>query len=178
VLNSPSNFNFAVKPIRQIEVVDGQTIRLHTAEPAPLMPFNMANVKIISRKNGEGAGTGDYNTLKAAIGTGPYRVVEFVVGDHAVFQRNEDWWDKKPQWDKVNYRLIANDASRNAALQSGDVDVIDQVPTRDVADLKKNPKLTIVSAPGQRLIYLSVEVGRAQTPWATDTSGNKLSSTH
>jgi peptide/nickel transport system substrate-binding protein len=75
----------------------------------------------------------------------------------------------------VNYRLIANDASRNAALQSGDVDVIDQVQTRDVADLNKNPKLTVVSAPGQRLIYLSVDVGRAQTPWATDTSGNKLS---
>jgi peptide/nickel transport system substrate-binding protein len=89
VLNSPSSFNFAVKPIRQIEVVDGQTIRLHTAEPAPLMPFNVANVKNISRKNGEGAGTRDYNTLKAAVGTGPYRAVEFVVGDHAVFQSNE-----------------------------------------------------------------------------------------
>jgi peptide/nickel transport system substrate-binding protein len=174
VLNSPSSFNFAVKPITRLEVVDANTIRLHTAEPSPLMPFNMANVKIVSRKHGEGATTGDYNTLKAAVGTGPYRVVEFVVGDHAVFQRNESWWDKKPKWEKVTYRLIANDASRNAALQSGDVDVIDQVPTRDVADLRKNAKLSIVSAPGQRLIYLSVDEGRAETPWATDAAGNKL----
>jgi len=174
VLNSPSSFNFAVKPIKQLEVVDAHTIRLHTAEPAPLMPFNMANVKIVSRKHGEGASTGDYNSLQAAIGTGPYRAVEFVVGDHAVFQRNDGWWGEQPIWDRVNYRLIANNASRNAALQSGDVDVIDQVPTRDVAALRKNPKLTIVSAPGQRLIYLSVDSGRPETPWATDTAGNKL----
>ncbi len=174
LLNSPSSFNFAIKPIRQVEVVDKLTIRLHTAEPAPLMAFNLANVKIVSRKNGEGAGTGDYNTGKAAIGTGPYRVVSFVVGDHAVFQRNEDFWDNKPVWTTVNYRVIANDAARNAALQAGDVDAIDQVPTRDVPALKRNPKVTIVSAPGQRLIYIAIDDSRAQTPFATDLDGSKL----
>ncbi|MBV9248959.1 MAG: ABC transporter substrate-binding protein [Acetobacteraceae bacterium] len=174
ILNSPASFNFAVKPITQTEVVDPHTLRLHTAEPLPLMPFNLANVKIVSRKHGEGASTADYNSGKAAIGTGPYRVTEIVVGDHARFVRNDAWWDKKPVWDTVNYRLIANDAARNAALQSGDVDVIDQVPTRDVADLKKNPKISIVSAPSQRLIYLAVDEGREQTPWATDLSGAKL----
>jgi peptide/nickel transport system substrate-binding protein len=174
VLNSPSSFNFAVKPIRQIEVIDAHTLRLHTAEPSPLMAFNLANVKIVSRRNGEGASTGDYNTGKAAIGTGPYRVAAFVVGDHAVFQRNEAWWDKKPVWTTVNYRLIANDAARNAALQSGDVDVIDQVPTRDVAALRQNPKLAIVSSPGLRLIYIAIDDSREQTPWASDLAGNRL----
>jgi peptide/nickel transport system substrate-binding protein len=174
VLNSPSSFNFAVKPVTQIEVVDAHTLRLHTAQPVPLMAFNLANVKIVSRKYGEGASTGDYNTGKAAIGTGPYRVVSFVVGDHAVFRRNDDWWGPKPVWTTVNYRLIANNASRNAALQSGDVDVIDQVPTRDVAALKQNPKVTIVASPGQRLIYIAIDDSRPQTPWATDLAGNKL----
>jgi peptide/nickel transport system substrate-binding protein len=74
----------------------------------------------------------------------------------------------------VNYRLIANDASRNAALQSGDIDVMDQVPTRDVADLRKNPKLSIIAAPGQRLIYLNVDSQREQTPFATDLAGKVL----
>lgn len=174
VLNSPSSFNFAVKPITQVDVVDAHTLRLHTAAPAPLMAYNLANVKIVSRKYGAGASTGDYNTGKAAIGTGPYRLVSFVVGDHAVFQRNDDWWGPKPAWTTVNYRLIANDAARNAALQSGDVDVIDQVPTRDVAALKRNPKLTVVSAAGQRLIYISIDDSRAQTPWATDLAGHQL----
>jgi peptide/nickel transport system substrate-binding protein len=174
VLNSPSSFNFAVKPVKQIEVVDAHTIRLHTAQPEPLMPFNLANVKIVSRKHGENASTADYNSGKAAIGTGPYRVTSFVVGDHATFERFDGWWDKKPAWDKVSYRLISNNASRNAALQSGDVDIVDQVPTRDVADLRKNGKVTVISAPGQRLIYLAPDTEREQTPWATDLAGNKI----
>jgi peptide/nickel transport system substrate-binding protein len=174
ILTSPSSFNFAVKPVRQIEVVDAHTIRLHTALPSPLLPFNLATVRIVSRKHGEGASTADYNSGKAAIGTGPYRVSEFVVGDHAMFQRNEGWWDKRPAWDTVRYRLIADNGSRNAALRAGDVDVIDQVPTHDVADLKKNSALTVVSAPGQRLIYIFVDSGRAQTPFVTDLAGNRL----
>ncbi len=174
VLNSPSSFNFAVKPIVKIDVVDPHTLRFHTAEPQPLMPYNLASPRIISRKYGEGASTADYNSLKAAIGTGPYRATEAAVGDHIVFRRNESWWDKKPLWDVVTWKLIANNAARDAALQSGDVDAIDQVPTRDVADLKKNPKLTILSAPGQRLIYLHVDSQRDSTPFVTDLEGKPL----
>lgn len=174
VLNSPSSFNFAVKPIAKIDVVDPHTLIFHTTEPQPLMPYNLTSARIVSRKYGEGASTADYNTLKAAIGTGPYRATEAVVGDHIVFRRNETWWDRKPLWDVVNWKLIANDASRDAALQSGDVDIIDQVPTRDVPELKQNPKLVILSAPGQRLIYLFVDTQRDPSPFVTGSDGKPL----
>jgi len=52
IMNSPSSFMFAVKPVTRLEVVDDHTIRMHTANPAPLMPFNMATVRIVSRKIG------------------------------------------------------------------------------------------------------------------------------
>lgn len=174
VLNSPSSFNFAVKPIIRIDVTDAHTLRFHTAKPEPLMPYNLASVRIVSRKYGEGATTSDYNSLKAAIGTGPFRVTEAAAGDHVVFRRNESWWDTKPVWDTVNYRAITNNASRDAALQSGDVDVIDQVPTRDVGELRKSPKISIMAAAGQRLIYLEVDSQREPTPFATDVSGKPL----
>jgi peptide/nickel transport system substrate-binding protein len=174
VLNSPSSFNFAVKPIDRIEVVDPQTIRLHTVTPSPLLAYNLAAVRIVSRKHGQDAGTGDYNSLKAAIGTGPYRVTEFAAGERVRLERNDDWWDKKPVWTAVDYRSIANDASRNAALQAGEVDAIDQVPTRDVEDLRKNPKVVVLSAPGQRLIYLSPDIGQPRNGFVTDIAGQKL----
>lgn len=174
VLNSPSSFNFAVKPINRIDVVDAHTLRFHTTNPEPLLPYNLASVRIVSRKHGQGADTADYNSLKAAIGTGPYRVSEFVVGDHVVLHRNDAWWDTKPVWETVNARVIANAASRDAALQSGDVDAIDLVPTRDVPQLRKNPKLSIIASPGQRLIYLFVDTQREQTPFVTDLTGKQL----
>lgn len=160
VLNSPSSFNFAVKPIIRSEIIDAHTLRFYTAQPYPLQPYNMAAARIVSRKAAEGAGTADYNALRVAVGTGPYRATEAVVGDHVTFRRNDGWWDVRPIWDVVNYRLIANNAARDAALQSGDVDVIDQVPTRDVAALRQNPNLSIVASPGQRLIYLFVDTQR------------------
>ena len=150
-------------------------MRFHTSNPEPLLPYELASVRIVSRARiGQDAGTADYNSLKAAIGTGPYRVTEFAAGDHAVLRRNESWWDKNPICVTVNVRVIANNASRGAALQSGDVDAIDQVPTRDVPELRKNPKLSIITAPGQRLIYLFVDTQRAQTPFATDLNGKPL----
>ncbi|MBN8874890.1 MAG: ABC transporter substrate-binding protein [Rhodospirillales bacterium] len=175
VLNSPSSFNFAVKPVNRIEVVDPHTIRLHSAAPVALMPYLMASLKIVSRKYGEGATTPDYNSGKAAIGTGPYKLTSFTLGDRAVFEKNEtSWWADKIKWQKVNYRIIANDAGRIAALESGDVDVIDQVPPRDVATLKGNAKLDVISQPGQRLIYVVPDVGRKEAPFITDNAGKPL----
>ncbi len=174
VPNSPGSFTFVTKPITQVEIVDPHTIRLHTAAPLPLLAFNLSNVRIVSRKHGDGATTADYNSLKAAIGTGPYRVTEFQVGERAVFERNDDWWDKKPVWARVIYRDIVNDASRLAALASGDVDIIDQVPPSDVEQLKKNAKLSIVSAAGQRLILLAPDVSRPVTPFAFGLDGKPL----
>ena len=174
VANSPGGFTFATKGIARIEVVDALTIRLYTATPLPLLAYNLSNVRIISRKTGENATTAEYNSLKAANGTGPYRATEFMVGERAVFERNDAWWDAKPIWTKVIVRSIANDAARNAALQSGDVDIIDQVPPRDVAELKKNPKVAIASMAGQRLIFLWPDASRAVTPFATDAQGKPL----
>lgn len=174
LLNSPGSFTYATKPIVKIEVVDPLTIRLVTASPVPLMPFNLTGVAIVSKKLAEGMTTSSFNALKSAAGTGPYRATAFTVGDEATFQRNETWWGPKPHWDTVRYRLVTDNASRIATLRAGEADIIDQVPTRDVADLKTNPKIDVVSIPGQRLIYLGPDVSRAETPFVTDPAGQPL----
>ncbi len=174
VVNSPASFTQAVKPVERIEIVDDTTIRLHTKQPEPLLPYFLSQPRIISRKYGQGASTADYNSGKAAIGTGPYVMDSVLLGDKIVFKRNEKYWGPKPYWDTVNYRLIANGASRTAALQAGDVDIIDQVSTRDVGALQKDPKLTIVAPPGQRLIYIYLDTERPTTPFALDNAGKPL----
>jgi peptide/nickel transport system substrate-binding protein len=174
VVNSPSSFNQAIKPVERLEVVDPMTIRMHTKNPEPLLPNLLMSVQMISRKHGTGAVTADYNSGKAAIGTGPYVLESVLLGDKIVFKRNEKFWGPKPYWETVNYRLIANGASRTAALQAGDVDIIDQVSTRDVALLQKDPKLIIKSPAGQRLIYLYMDTEREQTPFARDNDGKLL----
>ncbi len=174
LLLSPSSFIYAVKPITQAEIVDPHTLRLHTAAPVPLMAYNLTNVAIVSKKHAEGMTTASFNSLQSAIGTGPYRVSAFTVGDQATFQRNDGWWDKAPYWTTVSYRLVTDDAARIATLRAGEADIIDQVPTRDVAGLKAMPKIAVIALPGQRLIYLAPDASRATTPFATDIAGKPL----
>jgi peptide/nickel transport system substrate-binding protein len=176
LLLSPSSFVYAVKPIVRTEIVDAHTLRLYTAAPVPLLPYNLTGVAIVAKKYGEGMTTASFNSLQTAIGTGPYRVTAFSVGDQATFQRNETWWDKAPYWNTVSYRLVTDGAARIAMLRTGEADLIDQVPTRDAADLKANPKVTVIAQPGQRLIYLGPDCSRTVTPFVTDLAGQKLES--
>jgi peptide/nickel transport system substrate-binding protein len=174
ILNSPSSFNANVKPITQLEVVDPLTIRVHTASPWPLAPFYLAQPRIVNHVAAAGATQADFNSGKAAIGTGPYRFVSSTLGDNVVFKRFDGWWGGKLPWENVIYRVIANDASRTAAVQAGDVDIIDAVPTRDVPALKNDPKLVVYSAPGPRLIYIGLDSGRDHPPGVLGPNGETM----
>ena len=175
VPNSPGNFAGFVRAIQRVEVVDPLTVRFHTASPHPLLPTELASVQIISRHVGENATTEDYNSGKAAIGTGPYRLVSYRPGDRTEFERNDNYWRGAQPWARVSYRFIANDPARTAALLAGDVDLIDQVPSTDLARLRRESRVTLSEIPGYRLIYLIPDYSRTENPvFVTDNDGRPL----
>ncbi len=175
VPNSPSNFAAYTKPITSTEIVDPHTIRLHTNGVFPLLPTYLAQFFIINRKSDEGMATEDFNSGKAAIGTGPFRFVSFKPGDRVELERNDGYWGPKAGWQHVDYRFIANDASRTAALLADDVDFIDFVPTEDLEKLRKDPKVKLWEALGLRLIFLGLDHSRdGPSPFVFGPSGEKL----
>lgn len=174
VPDSPSSFGIYTKPIKEVKVVDPHTVHFITEKPYPLMPNDVSTVRIISKKHGEGATTSDYNSGKAAIGAGPYKLVSFTPGQSIVLEANPNYWGEKPTFDKVTFRAITNAASRVAALLSGDVDLVDGVPTADIAQLKKNPDVAISQAVSNRVIYLHIDSDRDVTPHATGKDGKEI----
>jgi peptide/nickel transport system substrate-binding protein len=174
VPNSPGGFAGLVRAIQRVEVVDPLTLRFHTGSPAPNLPGDIAGFTIVSRHAGEGATTEDYNSGKAAIGSGPYKLVRYMNGDRVELIRNEAWQGTKPAWEKVNFRFIANPGARVAALLAGDVDIIDVPPAADIPRLQADPKLSVVSVQGLRLVYISPSVAKESTPWVTDNQGKPL----
>ena len=108
VEGSPSSFGIYARGKTFVKV-DDHTVHVKTAAPYPLMPNDLSQVFIISRKHGQGAKTPDYNSGKAAIGTGPYRFVEYTPGNRIVVQRNEQYWGEKPVWQRVLFRGIKSD---------------------------------------------------------------------
>jgi peptide/nickel transport system substrate-binding protein len=173
VPNSPSPFTAYTKQIQKMEVVDPYTIRFRTATPYPLMPSDMTQVAIISKAYAN-ASTEDFNSGKAAIGTGPFKLARYAKSDRVELVRNDAWWGGKLPWEKVTLRILPQDAPRVAALLAGDVQIIENVPTADVGKLRGNKQLTMYKAISDRLIYLHLDSARDASPFVTDKAGAPL----
>jgi peptide/nickel transport system substrate-binding protein len=176
VPNSPSSFATFTKPIVDIKVLDPYTIQFKTAEPHVLLPSDMASVAIVSKKNGENATTADYNSGKAAIGTGAYEFVEYVPNSRIVLKANPNYWGGKQPWDKVTFKILSNPAARVAALLSGDVQMIETVPTSDIARLSKDKRFNLDSTVTNRVIYVHLNQStEGPPPFVTAKDGSPLS---
>jgi peptide/nickel transport system substrate-binding protein len=173
VENSPSSFGIYVKG-KTVTKVDDYTIHIKTAAPYPLMPQDLSTIFIISRKHGQGAKTPDYNSGKAAIGTGTYRFVEYTPGNRIVLQRYDQHWGKKPVWQRVTFRAIKSAPSRVAALLAGDIDFMEEVPATDMEQLKKEPKVTVAQVVSNRIIYLHLDHFRDDSPFVRAKDGGPI----
>jgi peptide/nickel transport system substrate-binding protein len=174
VPNSPGSFLQYLKHVKSTTAVDPLTVMVETDGPDPIVLNELQNVWIVSRKNGDAATSADYNSGKAAIGTGPYRLGEWVPGDHITLRRFDGYYGAKPDWDAVTYRPIVNDAARTAALLSGDVDLIAAVPGNDLANVRANPKLTVSTMESNRCFFWALDVARDNSPGVTDLDGNPM----
>jgi peptide/nickel transport system substrate-binding protein len=173
VPNSPGRFTIYTRRISRVEIVDPHRIRIHTDGPHPLLPNQMAGLMLVGRKQAE-ATTAEFNAGRAAIGTGPYRFRGFTPGSRFDLARNEEYDGPREPWERVSFLLMTNTASRVAALRAGDVQLIDQVPTDEVASLQRDANLAVFSTPGVRNIYLYVDQARERTPGVTDNAGNAI----
>lgn len=173
IKDSPGPFTVYTKAITGMTVVDPLTIRFKTAIPTPLLPNGLTTISIVSRKAAANAATADFNSGKAAVGTGPYKFVNYVRGDRIELTRNEAYWGKKPQVQHLVFKILPNDAGRVAALLSNDVQVIEAVPVSDFKKLSANPDLSVIQRTSIRVIALNIDQGD-QPKFVTDKDGKPL----
>src|SRR5215468_8031638 len=108
---------------QEVQIVDPYTVRITSRIPDPMLPsrlaaesMNMAPPKALA----------DYRekfVTDRFIGTGPFRLAEYVVGDRVVVEANPGYWGPKPPSQRIVWQVIPDAATRLAALQRGDVDV-------------------------------------------------------
>jgi peptide/nickel transport system substrate-binding protein len=175
VPNSPSSFATFTRSIADVRVVDPHTIIVKTSAPNVLLPSDLSAVLIISKKFGEKATTEDYNSGKAAIGTGAYKFQEYVPNNRIVVKANYGYWGGEEPWDVVTFKMLTNPAARVAALLSGDVQMIETVPTADIAKLSKDTKYNVVDKISNRVIYVHLNQStEGAPPFVTAKDGKPL----
>ena len=170
---NPSAYSVYTSLIKEVVVVDPLTVRFITNGAVPLMATNLSNVFMMSGAKGLQP-TGDFNTAKASIGTGPYKLVSWSPGSPQVLVRHDAYWGGKPHWATLKISPISNNPARVAALLTGDVDFINRVPVADVAKLRTDPKIKVFSGPSAYVYMVYPDVSSDQPPGVKDNAGQPL----
>jgi len=165
VPNNPAPYTSYILGVTEVRKVDDYTVDLVTAEHHPMLPNQIAKLHIISKHAAENASTDDFNSGKAAIGTGPYRLVSYTGRDTLALAPFAGYWGTKAEWDRVTFKVMPNDAARVAALLAGDVDLIESVPIRDAATLSTRAGITVHKGSSTRVMFVGVNL--------TDKSGQQ-----
>ncbi len=156
--------------LKEVRKVSDLVVEIETLTPFPILPDVLTQVYVMNRAWCEQnkavtpvdrrKGIENVASFKAN-GTGPFRVKERQPGARTVLVRNFQYWDKvESNVDEVVFTPIGNDATRVAALMSGEIDVMEPVPLQDVARLNANPALTVLQGPELRTIFLGMDQKR------------------
>lgn len=150
-----SKYGNVFATVASYEMPDDYTVIIHSSTPDVIFLTKIKDLTIMDKETFDGQGE-DYVALNPN-GTGKYRLEEHVKEDRIVFVRNEEYWGEKPQVTKVTYKPIINAATRTANIMTNAVDLIVDVPVRDVEILKTNQEIKIIQQPSLRNIYLNME---------------------
>ena len=156
--------------IKEVRKVGDFVIEIETKAPFPILPDVISLVFIMSKKWSEANQAAKPVDRRKGVenaasfrsnGTGPFRVRERQPGIKTTFTRSGNYWGKiEGNVDEVIYTPITNDATRVAALISGEIDVMEPVPVQDIARVNASANAKAMTGPELRTIFLGMDQKR------------------
>jgi peptide/nickel transport system substrate-binding protein len=146
-----SNF----KDVTEVQTPDDQTVIFVTKQPLAVFLDRLENRFILSKVAADKYGDQLYQN---PIGTGAYKYVSYQRGGNFVVTRNDDYWGGKANIKQVVFRKVTEDAARIAALESGQADLINNVPDHEVGRLQRHPRIKVEKIEGLRMFFLAFNV--------------------
>ena len=170
-LQPTSDMKGTISFVDSISKVDDMTVNIKTKGPNPLVPDTLTNTYMMSKAWAEANNTTtvqDYKekkdnyAVRNANGTGAYKLVSREQDVKTVLARNDGYWAKGTiplGIEEVTYLTIKSDATRVAALLSGEVDIVQDVPVQDIDRLGKTPGYRVNIGAENRTIFFGMDVG-------------------
>lgn len=135
-----------VSSIKDAKAVNATTLQIITDGPDPILPARLTWLAMVPPKYSV-----DKDFGNKPVGTGPYKFVEWVKGDHVTLQANADYWGKKPTVQSVVVRMIPEAATRVAALRANEVDLIRDLPPESASQAPK-----VAAQPGLQFPWIRI----------------------
>jgi peptide/nickel transport system substrate-binding protein len=174
VLKPPSGgFQSYVSEIKSVSAPDPLTVIVETKDSAATLPLAFSSIFIMPKPPQGFRTTEELDAGTPPIGTGPYKFVSWSSGEMLKLARNDDYWGGKPAWPTVTFRVVESPTARVAALTTGEVDVADSIPARDVEPLKQRG-VKIESVGAARVNFLQFDIASETLPGVTSKSGEAI----
>ncbi|MDF1728723.1 MAG: ABC transporter substrate-binding protein [Sulfitobacter sp.] len=166
-----SDMKELINSITEVRAVDDYTIEMVTDGPNPILPSNLTNLFIMDKGWAEANNTTNVQDFEGgeityattnANGTGPYVLTSREPDVKTVMTRNEDYWgrDQFPmEVSEIVYTPIQNAATRVAAMLSGEVNFLQDMPVQDLERVNNQEGLTVKKAPQNRVIFFGMNMG-------------------
>ena len=170
VAGEGSDMKSNVNDIKEVRKVNDFAVDIETKTPFPILPQQLSNTYIMSKKWCEDnqavlpvdrrKGIENAASFRAN-GTGPYRVRERQPNIRTVFTRNGSYWGKiDGNAAEIIFTPISNDSTRVAALLSGEIDVMEPVPVQDIERINSGAATKVMVGPELRTIFLGMDQKR------------------
>ena len=170
-MTQDSDYKELLASVKEVRAAGDYTVEIETNGPNPIMPNNLTNMFIMDKDWAEAnnavkvqdyEGGEDTFAAKNANGTGPYKLVSREPDVKTVLAANENYWGKGEfplEVTEIIYTPIQNAATRVAALLSGEVDFIQDVPVQDIERVNTTDGLEVRTAPQNRVIFFGMNMG-------------------
>ena len=182
-----SDYKELLASVVEVRTPDKYTVEIVTNGPNPIMPNNLTNMFMMDKGWAEAnnavkvqdyEGGEDTFAAKNANGTGPYKLVSREPDVKTVLTLNDAYWGKDEfpmDVTEIIYTPIQNAATRVAALLSGEVDFIQDVPVQDLQRVAAADGLDVRTAPQNRVIFFGMNMGDADLSNDSVSGANPLS---
>ncbi len=171
-----SNFRTFANAMGEPRRIDAHTVSFTTAQPNPVMVETASGIMIMSRawcrkhnaeKAQNFAAREETVATRNAMGTGPFILVSRVPDVKSTFRRNPDWWGHKEglfegNVETMEFATIRSDATRMAALLSGELDLVQDPPPQDLAALRRDTRVRIHEGPENSVVFLGMDQARGE----------------
>ena len=149
--------------VNKLEIVDDNTLIVHFSTPHPSFIYQLTDP-------GWGIMPKDYFEAHGAeyfashpIGCGPYKMKEYVTGDHYTLERFDDYWGGPAKTKYLTMKIVPEAGQRTILLETGGIDVAYEIPYIDIDKIKDNPDLQFLSTPSMKIVMFYVNT-QSSTP--------------
>lgn len=181
-----SNFSVYAQGIDRVEKVDAHTIDIYSDVPNPVLVNQLTELRIMSKAWAEKHNSVEPKDIKTkdepfsnrnAMGTGPFTLKSWAPDQRLVLVANPTWWGKGKyplNVTEIVYTPIKSNATRTAALLSGEVDFVIDPSLQDLARIRQTSGLKVLQGAENRTIFLGMDQFRTELPGSNIKGENPL----